>query len=65
MNLFEALYHYFIASFCTLVIEKVCGRILAPFVGVSIYTWTRIIALSLPALVLELTSAASSTISSL
>ena len=33
----------FIASFCTLVIEMVAGRILAPFVGVSIYTWTSII----------------------
>lgn len=33
----------FIASFCSLVIEMVAGRILAPFVGVSIYTWTSII----------------------
>jgi len=33
----------FIASFCTLVIELVAGRILAPFVGVSLYTWTSII----------------------
>jgi len=33
----------FIASFCTLVIEIVAGRILAPFVGVSLYTWTSII----------------------
>src|SRR5688572_24393462 len=33
----------FIASFCTLVIEIVAGRVLAPHVGVSLYTWTSII----------------------
>lgn len=33
----------FIASFCTLVIEIVAGRVLAPYVGVSLYTWTSII----------------------
>jgi spermidine synthase len=33
----------FIASFCTLVIELVAGRILAPYIGVSLYTWTSII----------------------
>jgi predicted membrane-bound spermidine synthase len=33
----------FIASFCTLVIEISAGRILAPIVGVSLYTWTSII----------------------
>jgi predicted membrane-bound spermidine synthase len=33
----------FITSFCILVIEIVAGRILAPFVGVSLYTWTSII----------------------
>lgn len=43
MNLIEAYIIMFIASFCTLVIEMVAGRILAPFVGVSIYTWTSII----------------------
>ncbi len=43
MNLLEAYIITFIASFCTLVIEMVAGRILAPFVGVSIYTWTSII----------------------
>ena len=32
-----------VASGCTLVLELVAGRILAPFVGVSIYTWTNII----------------------
>jgi spermidine synthase len=33
----------FIASFCTLVIELIAGRIMAPFIGVSLYTWTSII----------------------
>jgi len=33
----------FIASFCTMVIELVAGRILAPYIGVSLYTWTSII----------------------
>jgi spermidine synthase len=33
----------FVASFCTLVIELVAGRILAPYIGVSLYTWTSII----------------------
>ncbi len=31
------------ASFCTLVLELVAGRVLAPYVGVSLYTWTSII----------------------
>src|SRR3982751_4627867 len=33
----------FIASFCTLVIELIAGRIMAPYIGVSLYTWTSII----------------------
>jgi spermidine synthase len=33
----------FLASFSMLVIEVVAGRILAPYVGVSLYTWTSII----------------------
>lgn len=33
----------FIASFCMLVIELVAARIMAPYVGVSLYTWTSII----------------------
>lgn len=47
MSLFEAYIITFIASFCSLVIEMVAGRILAPFVGVSIYTWTSIIGIIL------------------
>jgi predicted membrane-bound spermidine synthase len=43
MTLYEAYVVTFIASFCSLVIEMVAGRILAPFVGVSLYTWTSII----------------------
>jgi spermidine synthase len=43
MTLLEAYLITFVASFCTLVIEMVAGRIMAPFVGVSIYTWTSII----------------------
>ena len=33
----------FVASGCTLVLELVAGRVLAPFVGVSIQTWTSVI----------------------
>jgi len=33
----------FISSFCIMVIELVAGRIMAPYVGVSLYTWTSII----------------------
>src|SRR5262249_7112259 len=33
----------FVASCCTLILELVAGRILAPYVGVSLYTWTSII----------------------
>jgi predicted MFS family arabinose efflux permease len=37
----------FIASGCTLVLELVAGRIMAPFVGVSIQTWTSVIGIVL------------------
>jgi spermidine synthase len=33
----------FVSSCCTLILEMVAGRILAPFIGVSLYTWTSII----------------------
>jgi spermidine synthase len=39
----KAVLAVFIASFCTMVIELVAGRIMAPYVGVSLYTWTSII----------------------
>ncbi len=32
----------FITSFCTLAIEIVAGRVMAPYIGVSLYTWTGI-----------------------
>lgn len=47
MNLIAAYIITFTASFCILVIEIVAGRILAPFVGVSLYTWTSIIGIVL------------------
>lgn len=47
MNLITAYIITFIASFCILVIEIVAGRLLAPFVGVSLYTWTSIIGIVL------------------
>lgn len=37
----------FLASFSALVVEIVAGRILAPYVGVSLYTWTSIIGVAL------------------
>ncbi|MFH1485291.1 MAG: fused MFS/spermidine synthase [Chloroflexota bacterium] len=33
----------FVGGACTMIIELVAGRILAPYVGVSLYTWTSII----------------------
>ncbi len=33
----------FISSFCLMVLELVAGRIMAPYLGVSLYTWTSII----------------------
>ena len=33
----------FLSNFCILVLELVAGRIMAPIVGVSLYTWTSII----------------------
>ncbi len=43
MNLFKAHTVVFFASFSMLVIEIVAGRILAPYVGVSLYTWTSVV----------------------
>jgi hypothetical protein len=40
---FKAYIVVFLASFSMLVIEVVAGRILAPYLGVSLYTWTSII----------------------
>ncbi len=43
MPLWAAYLTVFVASACTLILELVAGRILAPYVGVSLYTWTSII----------------------
>src|SRR5688500_1931586 len=40
----------FISSGCLLVLEIVAGRILAPEVGVSLYTWTSVIGVVLAGL---------------
>jgi len=42
-GLWSAYLVVFVSSACTLVLELVAGRILAPYVGVSLYTWTSII----------------------
>jgi spermidine synthase len=39
----EAYLLVFSASLCTLVLEIVAGRVLAPTIGVSLYTWTSVI----------------------
>jgi len=33
----------FLSSACIMIIELVAGRIIAPYVGVSLYTWTSVI----------------------
>lgn len=40
---FEAHAYVFTASFCLMVIELVAGRIMAPYLGSSLYTWTSVI----------------------
>lgn len=42
----------FISSFCVMVIELVASRILAPHIGVSLYTWTSIIGVILSGIAL-------------
>ncbi len=42
----------FISSFCVMVIELIAGRILAPYIGVSLYTWTAIIGVILAGIAL-------------
>lgn len=37
----------FLGSFCLMVIELTAGRIMAPYLGVSLYTWTSIIGVML------------------
>src|SRR5512137_2882988 len=33
----------FISNTCMMILELVAGRIIAPYVGVSLYTWTSVI----------------------
>jgi spermidine synthase len=42
----------FVSSFCVMVIELVAARILAPYIGVSLYTWTSIIGVILAGIAL-------------
>ncbi len=42
----------FISSFCVMVIELIAARILAPYIGVSLYTWTSIIGVILAGIAL-------------
>lgn len=37
----------FISSFCVMVVELVAGRVIAPYVGVSLHTWTAVIGIVL------------------
>jgi spermidine synthase len=43
MRLWKYYFIVFMASACILVLELVAGRMMAPIVGVSLYTWTSII----------------------
>ena len=40
----------FVSSACGLIVEIVAGRLLAPYVGMSLYTWTAIVAVVLAGL---------------
>ncbi len=42
----------FTASFCIMVLELTAGRIIAPFLGVSLYTWTAVIGVVLTGIAL-------------
>jgi spermidine synthase len=42
----------FISSFCVMVVELVAARVLAPYIGVSLYTWTTIIGVILAGIAL-------------
>lgn len=43
ISTWQALTIVFVASACTLVIEIIAGRLLAPYMGVNLFTWTSII----------------------
>jgi predicted membrane-bound spermidine synthase len=42
----------FISSFCVMVLELIAARMLAPYIGVSLYTWTSIIGVILAGIAL-------------
>ena len=42
----------FLSSFCVMVIELIAARIMAPYIGVSLYTWTSIIGVILAGIAL-------------
>lgn len=42
----------FISSFCIMVIELIAGRLLAPYIGVSLYSWTSVIGVILAGIAL-------------
>ena len=50
--LWKAIVIAFASSFCVMVIELVAARILAPHIGVSLYTWTSIIGVILAGIAL-------------
>lgn len=52
LTLWKANAIVFISSFCVMVIELIAGRILAPYIGVSLYTWTTIIGVILAGIAL-------------
>ncbi|MBA2278175.1 MAG: fused MFS/spermidine synthase [Chloroflexia bacterium] len=47
LSLRQAYATVFTASACTLIIELLAGRLMAPYLGVSLYTWTSIIGIVL------------------
>jgi spermidine synthase len=52
LSLSRACFLVFVASFCSMAMELTASRILAPHLGVSLYTWTGIIGVVLAAIVL-------------
>ncbi len=52
VGIWEAYALVFVASCCSLVLEILAGRILAPYLGVSLYTWTSIIGVILAGITL-------------
>ncbi len=51
-KIFRANIIVFTSSFCVMVIELIAARILAPHIGVSLYTWTSIIGVILAGIAL-------------